>query len=280
MLMAALFSLVQDKQYFLQKMNALLPGIAVSPEEVYCRGVHGIRMSVAIDGLEENSVDCAPQKTACRFPEKYLYPGMPAATNKNRKLIARLALPDAVIENIYAVHRIITDAEAAVHGRPVDRIHFSRLGNLDAIADIAGVCLLIHMLAPARIVASPIHVGSGYIECPHGILPVPAPATAHILSGVPTYGGAIKGELCTPTGAAILKHFAFAFQPMPYMEVTDAGNGFGKKQFKAASCVRALMGQRLPAGSSCGAGRRQNNKLSINESEGNLWKLCCRKLLK
>lgn len=78
---------------------------------------------------------------------------------------------------------------------------------MDAIADITAVCMLINDLGADKIVASPVHVGAGHVHCAHGILPVPAPATAYILQDVPVYGGAIQGELCTPTGAALLKHF-------------------------------------------------------------------------
>ena len=114
---------------------------------------------------------------------------------------------------------------------------------MDAVADVVGVCLLMHLLQPDRVIVSPIHVGSGQVRCAHGILPVPAPATAHILRGVPTYGGTIEGELCTPTGAALLRHFAAEFGAMPVMEVQKIGYGMGKKEFPAANCVRVFLGE-------------------------------------
>jgi len=113
-----------------------------------------------------------------------------------------------VRENVLAVYRSIADAESRVHGVPVDEIHFHEVGTMDAVADVVAVCLLMDRLAPERVIVSPIHVGSGHVHCAHGILPVPAPATAYILQGLPIYGGSVKGELCTPTGAALLKHFA------------------------------------------------------------------------
>lgn len=85
-------------------------------------------------------------------------------------------------------------------------------------------------------------MGSGQVRCAHGILPVPAPATAHILQGVPSYGGSIQGELCTPTGAALLKHFATSFGSMPIITITKIGYGMGKKDFPAANCLRAFLG--------------------------------------
>lgn len=87
---------------------------------------------------------------------------------------------------------------------PVEKIHFHEVGALDAVADVTGCRLAVHMLRPDHITASPVHLGSGQVRCAHGIVPVPAPATAHLLEGVLCYTGDIRGELCTPTGAALL----------------------------------------------------------------------------
>ena len=114
---------------------------------------------------------------------------------------------------------------------------------MDAVTDVLAVCMLMDRLSPDQVVVSPVHVGSGYVRCAHGILPVPAPATAYILRGVPVYGGEIKSELCTPTGAALLKHFASKFGDMPLMSTTSIGYGMGKKDFPVANCVRALLGE-------------------------------------
>ena len=121
-------------------------------------------------------------------------------------------------------------------------------GTMDAIADVTAVCLLMNRLAPDEVVVSPIHVGSGQVRCAHGILPVPAPATAFILRDVPIYGGTVQGELCTPTGAALLRHFATRFGAMPPMRVQAIGYGMGKKDFEAANCVRAMLGESGSAG--------------------------------
>lgn len=118
-------------------------------------------------------------------------------------------------DNILAVYDRLAAAESEAHGRPVDQIHFHEVGTMDALADITAVCLLLERLAPEQIIVSPVHVGSGHVRCAHGILPVPAPATAILLRGVPIYGGHIAGELCTPTGAALLTQFAARFGDMP-----------------------------------------------------------------
>ena len=158
-------------------------------------------------------------------------------------IIERLNLPEEVKTDIVAVYHLIAEAESHVHGKTVEEIHFHEVGTADAIADIAGVCLLMHMIAPQKVIASPIHVGSGNVRCAHGILPVPAPATAFILQGLPIYSGVIKGELCTPTGAALLKHFATEFKEMPVMRTSAIGYGMGKKDFERANCVRVLLGE-------------------------------------
>ena len=103
-----------------------------------------------------------------------------------------------------AVYRLLAEAESHAHGVTMDEIHFHELGTMDAVADIVGTCLLMEKLAPDKVVSSPVHVGCGHVHCAHGVLPVPAPATARILRGVPIYGGEVQGELCTPTGAALV----------------------------------------------------------------------------
>ena len=161
-----------------------------------------------------------------------------------------LNLPDQVKQDVMAVYGLIAEAESHAHGVPVTEIHFHEVGTMDAIADITAVCLLMNKIAPDQVIVSPVHVGSGHVHCAHGILPVPAPATAYILNGVPMYGGAVKGELCTPTGAALLKHFATRFGDMPVMRTEAIGYGMGKKDFEQANCIRAMLGETEDAGDS------------------------------
>ncbi len=158
-------------------------------------------------------------------------------------LLDGLDAPAEVKEAAKAIYADIAGAEAKAHGMPVSEIHFHEVGALDAVADVTGVCLALYLLHPDRIEASPIHLGSGQVRCAHGIVPVPAPATAHLLEGIPCYTGEIRGELCTPTGAALLAHFASSFGPMPVMCLAKTGYGVGKKEFPAANCVRAFWGE-------------------------------------
>ncbi len=163
-------------------------------------------------------------------------------------IVSGLSLSERIRKDILAVFWMIAEAESHVHGVPVTDIHFHEVGTMDAVADITAVCVLMDRLAPDQVIVSPVHVGSGQVKCAHGILPVPAPATAYILKDVPIYGGEIRGELCTPTGAALLKYFASRFGVMPVMRTLAIGYGMGKKDFPAANCVRALLGETEGAG--------------------------------
>lgn len=156
-------------------------------------------------------------------------------------IIDRLSLSDRVKADSIAVYRLIADAESLVHGVPVEQIHFHEVGELDAVADIVCACYLLDKLGVERVLASPINTGSGTVQCAHGILPVPAPATLNILKGIPIYAARAQSELCTPTGAALAKHFVQEFCDMPVSVPERIGYGMGKKEFAFANCVRAIL---------------------------------------
>ena len=237
MLMAALYELLDDKAAFLRRMAALeLPGIEISAEPAVKCGVTGTHMRVLVHGEEE---DHAHHHEHEHEHAHHHHTGLHEIEHR----IAHLDLPEAVRSDALAVYRSIADAESRVHGAPVEEIHFHEVGTLDALADVVGVCLLLHLLAPDAVYASPVHVGSGQVKCAHGILPVPAPATALLLTGIPICSGDIRGELCTPTGAALLRHFVTTFGPMPALRLAKTGYGMGTKDFPAANCVRAMLGE-------------------------------------
>lgn len=253
MLMAALLELLPEKDTFLQKMQSLgLPGLEISAEPSVKCGITGTHMRVLIHGEEEghphehaveehaHSHADAPEAAHAHV---HVHPHHHTDLNELTHRISHLNVSEAVRSDILAVYQSIADAENRVHGVPVEQIHFHEVGSLDALADITGVCLLMELLAPEQVLASPVHVGSGQVRCAHGILPVPAPATALLLDGIPIYGGSIRGELCTPTGAALLRRFVTRFGPLPPMRVEKTGYGMGTKDFEAANCVRAMLGQ-------------------------------------
>ena len=248
MLAAALLELLPDPDTFLRECNALdLPGVSFGKQSSVKCGITGTHLTVTVNGQEEESHD-HPSHGQSPPPNHGLHP--PHKPDRHRSLhdiehIVRdhLSLPDKVKEDIMAVYERIAQAESHTHGVPVTEIHFHELGTMDAVADITAVCLLMDRLAPDEVVVSPVHVGAGQIQCAHGILPIPAPATAFILQNVPIYSGSIRGELCTPTGAALLKHFATRFGSMPVMRTQAIGYGMGKKDFEAANCIRAMLGE-------------------------------------
>ena len=242
MLAAALLELMPDREEALAELNGIgIPRVTYSRETVCRCGICGTHLTVTIDGEEESE-----DMHAHQHPHDGHHHG--SLHEIEHLVTGHLALPNAVKEDVLAVYRLIAEAESAVHGVPVTEIHFHEVGTMDALADIAAVCLLLYELAPDQILASPVCVGSGQVKCAHGILPVPAPATAYLLKGVPSYSGAIQTELCTPTGAALLKRFASAFGERPTMQVGAIGYGMGKKELDAANCVRAFWGETTESG--------------------------------
>ena len=201
MLTAALLELIPDKEAFLHRMNHLgIPGVMVSAEKSVKCGITGTHFSVKVHNTEE---DEHMHDHAHGHSHGHSHSHHHGSMAQIRSIVSAMPIPTMVKLDIMSVYNEIAEAESAVHGVPVDQIHFHEVGSMDAVADITAVCLLMHELDVDRVVASPVHVGSGQVRCAHGILPVPAPATAHILKQVPIYGGSIRGELCTPTGAAL-----------------------------------------------------------------------------
>jgi uncharacterized protein (DUF111 family) len=127
----------------------------------------------------------------------------------------------------------------------VYEVHFHEVGSMDAVADAAAVCMLMDRLSPEAVIVSDIHVGAGFVKCAHGVLPVPAPATANILAGLPVYGGEVQGELCTPTGAALVKYFAQKYSQMPVLSTEAIGYGLGTKEFAKANVIRIFYGSKV-----------------------------------
>lgn len=231
MLMSALSELHPNPENFIQRLNALkIPGVEVKRNVSVKCGITGTHVDVTVHGHHEDA----------HMHEQHEHHHMGMCEIEH--IVSHFELPQKIKNDILSVYRIIAEAESHVHGVPIDEIHFHEIGSMDAVADITGVCMLINELAPEKIVVSPVCTGFGQVKCAHGILPVPAPAAAYILCDIPIYGGNIEGELCTPTGAALLKYFADEFNAMPVMRVSKTGYGMGKKDFETANCVRAMIG--------------------------------------
>ena len=253
MLTAALLELLDEgqKKEFLERVNSLgIPGVRFETKPSVKCGITGTHVSVLVDGTEESEEMFLHHHHEHEHDHDHDHEEGHSHTHSHSGLhdiehIVRghLDIPDKVKDDVMAVYSLIGEAESHVHGVDMDQIHFHEVGTMDAVADVTAVCLLMDILSPQQVICSPVHVGSGKVRCAHGLLPVPAPATAYILRDVPIYGGRIQGELCTPTGAALLKHFVTSFGDMPPMKVSAVGYGMGNKDFEAANCVRAMLGE-------------------------------------
>ena len=291
MLTAALLDLLPEerRQEFLQVMNAI-PGVQVRVDPAEKCGVRGLHVTVLAHGEEEHSHDVPCGGAEEAHIHDHGHPHEHEHTHEHthehehehehdhehghehehhhghhhasladvRAIVEGLPVPESVKKKTMEVYGLIAEAEAHAHGQPVELVHFHEVGALDAVADVTAVCLQMEWLAPDRVVASPVNLGSGQVKCAHGVLPVPAPATAWLVRGIPCYSGDVKAELCTPTGAALLRTFASSFGPMPAMTVGAVGVGAGNKDFAAANVVRAFWGE------SANGGRERVAELACN----------------
>ena len=271
MLTAALLELLPEPDGFLAQMNAAgIPGMVMSRSEKVSCGLRGTHISVRIDGEEEISDDVPEDghehghhhhdhahEHHHDHEHHHEHAHSHAGLADVAQIIDGLKLPEEVKKDALGVYELIAQAEAHAHGCAVEQIHFHEVGMMDAVTDVSAVCLLMHLLGPQRVVVSPVCTGFGEVRCMHGVVPVPAPATAGLLQGMPAYAGRIRGELLTPTGAALLKYFATEYGRMPAMRIEKVGSGMGMKEFEAANCVRVFLGED-------GAGSDEVEELSCN----------------
>lgn len=241
MLTATLLGLVDNPEIWIERLNQIgIPDVIYTliPKEE--KGLDGYRVAVTINGIEESeNHKGSPHDQHHTNHHHHVHGrGLQGVTD----IINSLSISDTCKQNAINVYNLVAQAEAKVHKSTVTQIHFHELGMLDAIADIVAVCVLLEALKFDEIIISPIHVGTGTVHCAHGELPVPAPATMELLSGIPMYADyQIKGELCTPTGAALAKYFGTSFRNMPVMTPTKVSYGFGTKQFERPNCIRAFV---------------------------------------
>ncbi len=256
MITAALLELFEKPEEMVQKLNAMhVPGVEYIPGSVRKYGIQGNTMTVLVHGEDEEDVlgdhyehfrehghlheDNDKHAHEHQHEDGNAHPHVHMSIQDIRHIVEHIQIPEKVREDILQVYGIIADAEAKAHGCPVSEVHFHEVGAMDAIADVTAVCFLIDALQPEKIVASEIRVGNGTVKCAHGILPVPAPATANIIQGLPWAHGRIDGEICTPTGAALIRYFADAFAAEPVTSVKRKGIGLGKRTFSSPSYFAA-----------------------------------------
>ena len=260
MLAGALVSLLskEEQESFIKMINNIgVDGVKVSLSDDAKCGITGKHFKVEIDGVEEHSHDVHEHEHHHEHEQEHGHhhehgDGHNDNDNHGHHHHGTGPFPkelEAVAEkldcpnDIQKVYELLAEAEAKVHGKDVSEIHFHEVGMKDALIDIASVVYLMNKLKVDKVVVSPVNVGFGKVKCAHGILPVPAPATAELVKGIPTYAGRFEGELLTPTGAALLKYYADEFSYQPLMNVIKCGYGTGNKNFESANVVKAVLGE-------------------------------------
>ena len=250
MLLASLAELTGDVNACEEKLNSIgIPDVTYEFEKSVKCGIEGTHAHVAVHGVEEDehmhehAHEHEVHEHHHDHEHEHEHHHHHTHMSDIENIIGGLNISDKVKADALAVYGLIAEAESKAHGKPITDIHFHEVGTMDAVADIVGVCVLLEQIAPAKIIVSPLATGFGSVRCAHGILPVPAPATASIIEGIPTYSGDVEGELLTPTGAALLKHFADSFGTRPVMAIEKTGYGMGKKDFAKANMLRAFLGE-------------------------------------
>lgn len=260
MLAGALVSLLskEEQESFIKMINNIgVDGVKVSISDDAKCGIVGKHFKVEIDGVEEHSHDVHEHEHHHEHEQEHghhhehgdghndndnhghHHHGTDPFPKELETVAEKLDCPN----DIQKVYELLAEAEAKVHGKDVSEIHFHEVGMKDALIDIASVVYLMNKLKVDKVVVSPVNVGFGKVKCAHGILPVPAPATAELVKGIPTYAGRFEGELLTPTGAALLKYYADEFSYQPLMNVIKCGYGTGNKNFESANVVKAVLGE-------------------------------------
>ena len=284
MMTAALYELIDDKEDFIKEINAAgIPDAEIKAQQVQRCGICGTHMQVLIGGHEESSIEaghdhshedhehCHGQSNAehghchehahdedehshehCHDEQGHHHHNHCHRSMADvESIIDSLNISAAVKTDVKAVYKIIADAESKAHGMEVSEVHFHEVGMADAICDITAVCMLMERLAPDEVIASAVCTGFGHVHASHGVIPVPAPATANILEDMPSYEGDIEAELCTPTGAALVKYFADRFGRMPVLSKKKTGYGMGTKEFEKCNALRAVIGESSAEGYAC-----------------------------
>jgi len=205
-----------------------------------------ILQELADAGLEEAGLSAASADTCGIAGTRILSAGAekpdPISWPELRSRIGGLHLPDRERADVLGVYEILAAAEGHVHGVPEEQVHFHEIGCASSLADVALIAKLMARIHPDRILCTPVTVGYGTIRTDHGPLTIPAPAAAEILRGIPVRAGDLAMELCTPTGAAVLKYYVNSFSPLPEMTMERIGYGIGSRDTGRPAYVRAILG--------------------------------------
>ncbi|MDO4661920.1 MAG: nickel pincer cofactor biosynthesis protein LarC [Tissierellia bacterium] len=250
MLTASLLELFDNKEEIVDMLNGIgIERVKYEPIKINKSGIVGSYMKVSIDGKEEMDVlHHNHHEHHHEHDHEHMYEHTHHHIHRSLQditdIINSLNLDPKVKNDAIEVYKLIAKAESISHDTDISEIHFHEVGTIDAVADVVAVSFLINKLNPDRIVSSSLNLGSGFVECAHGILPVPAPATLYLIKDIPSYSSDIESELTTPTGAALIKYFADDFSNMPLMKISKIGYGMGKKDFDRLNAVRAIIGEK------------------------------------
>ncbi|MBF0217516.1 MAG: nickel pincer cofactor biosynthesis protein LarC [Candidatus Omnitrophica bacterium] len=226
MVLGAFLDLGLDIKYLRGELGKIdLKGYTIKSEKVVRHGISGTKAIIKISG-----------------------PGKERTFKDISKLISRSGLKGSVKDLAVKIFRDIAEVEGRIHGKDIDKVHFHEIGAVDSIIDIAGAAIGLDALKIDAAFSSKLNLGSGSIKCDHGFLPVPAPATAALLKGMPVYSQGAETELVTPTGAAILKNISKSFGPFPEMTVLDIGYGAGDKELPIPNLLRVFTGRAASSG--------------------------------
>lgn len=203
-------------------LDIKISGYRVSACKVKKEGIEGTKVDVIIDETKHQ----------------------PRRLKDIKAIITNSAFDDPLKERVLKVFNRLAEAEARVHGTDIEEVSFHEVGVMDAIIDVAGTILGLHILGIGKILSSPVNTGSGVFESSHGMLPIPAPATMEMLKGFSVYSSGINKELATPTGVALLTTLAEGFCPLPAMEVTSVGYGAGTWDLQGSpNLLRLVIGE-------------------------------------
>jgi hypothetical protein len=255
MTIGALLDLDVDKDQFLKELDKLnLSGYQIEISQVQKNGITASDFRVVLEneGHPDHHHDHSHHEEGCSGCGNHDHShadhshnhGGHSHPHQNRNFsdIKKLINDSELNENIKKlsidIFKHVAEAEAKVHAKSIEEVHFHEVGAVDSIIDIVGTAVLIDMIAPEHIYSSPVSVGTGFVDTAHGRIPVPAPASIEILKGVPVYSRGVRSELVTPTGAAIIKTLAEEFLAMPELEINNIGYGAGKKDLKTANLLR------------------------------------------
>lgn len=221
MILGALFDLGLDREAWLRELNKIeISGYRVEIEKKRKGPLMGTDVNIIVE-----------DRVTHRHAKEML------------DMVSNSSLDDEIKEKSLKILTRIAQVESSIHNEPLEEVHLHELGGIDTIVDVVGSIIGLKLLGIERVYSSPLPLGEGFVETAHGRLPIPAPATAELLKGVPVYSNGMKGELVTPTGAGIISTLSYSFGPIPPITIEKIGYGAGKKDFAIPNMLRAIMGE-------------------------------------